>query len=70
MDEKAIEAGLPQYEVKLREWMSQWYDHSVMKGFIQPPFLLDASKAERLEGYFVVGLTPAEGAQAFFGTVH
>jgi hypothetical protein len=26
--------------------------------------------AERLEGYFRVGLTPAEGAEAFFGVAH
>jgi hypothetical protein len=42
----------------------------VLKGFIQPPYLLDESRAERLAGYFNVGLTPAEGALAFFGTVH
>jgi hypothetical protein len=69
MEEYATEV-LPQYVVELREWMSDWYDHAVAVGFIEPPFLLDDSNAERLEGYFVVGLTPAEGAQAFFGVIH
>jgi hypothetical protein len=67
---ETIETALPPYEVELREWISQWYDHAVRKGFIQPPFLLDEARAERLEGYFAVGLTPAEGAQAFFGIAH
>jgi hypothetical protein len=42
----------------------------VLKGFIQPPYLPDECKAERLAGYFNVGLTPAEGALVFFGAVH
>jgi hypothetical protein len=70
MNENAEEVVSPQYEAKLREWLCQWYDHAVAKGLVCPPFLLDDSKAERLEGYFSVGLTPAEGAQAFFGMVH
>jgi hypothetical protein len=70
MDENATEEALPQAVVELRAWMSQWYDHAVAVGFVRPPFVLDDSKAERLEGYFAVGLTPAEGAQAFFGTTH
>jgi hypothetical protein len=54
----------------LHAWMLAWYDHAVSAGFVRPPFLLNDVTAERLEGYFRVGLTPAEGAEAFFGTAH
>ena len=54
----------------LRAWMLAWYDLAVSAGFVRPPFLLNDVTAERLEGYFRVGLTPAEGAEAFFGTAH
>ncbi|MGB8421021.1 hypothetical protein [Paraburkholderia sp.] len=54
----------------LRAWMLAWYDHAVSIGFVRPPFILNDVAAERLEGYFRVGLTPAEGAEAFFGTAH
>ena len=50
--------------------MSRWYDHAVAVGLVCPPWLLDNAKADRLEAYFVAGLTPEEGAQAFFGTIH
>ena len=70
MDEIAPEEGLSQYETNLRQWMSRWYDHAVAEGLVRPPFLLDDAKAERLEGYFAAGLTPSEGAQAFFGRAH
>jgi hypothetical protein len=32
--------------------------------------MLDEATADRLEGFFKAGLTPAEGAMAFFGSVH
>ncbi|MEM5461115.1 hypothetical protein VSR69_40910 [Paraburkholderia phytofirmans] len=70
MDEREPPESLSQYELKLREWISRWCDHAVAEGLVRPPFLLDEPMAERLEGYFFVGLTPAEGAQAFFGSVH
>ncbi|CAB3806351.1 hypothetical protein LMG28614_06376 [Paraburkholderia ultramafica] len=63
-------SGLPQHIIDLRAWISDWYDHAVAAGFVRPPFMLDDATAERLEGYFMVGLTPAEGAAAFFGSVH
>ena len=50
--------------------MSEWYDHAFAIGFIRPPFILDDATALRLEGYFNVGLTPAEGVSAIFGVVH
>jgi hypothetical protein len=54
----------------LRAWLSDWYDHAFATGFIRPPFILDDATALRLEGYFDVGLTPAEGVNAIFGVVH
>jgi hypothetical protein len=62
--------ALPQYVIDLRAWMSDWYDQAFKAGFVRPPFRLDESIAGRLEGYFKAGLTPAEGAIAFFGAVH
>jgi hypothetical protein len=70
MGTKAPDDEASRYERGLREWMSRWYDHAVAEGLVRPPFLLDDAKAERLEGYFIAGLTPSEGAQAFFGTTH
>nr|WP_027194264.1 hypothetical protein [Paraburkholderia sprentiae]APA89644.1 hypothetical protein BJG93_29610 [Paraburkholderia sprentiae WSM5005] len=60
----------PQYVIELRAWISDWYDHAFKVGYVYPPFALDAAIADRLEGYFQAGLTPAEGAIAFFGLVH
>jgi len=62
--------ALPQSVQDLRRWISDWYDHAFKAGFVEPPFSLDEAILERLEGYFRVGLTPAEGAIAFFGFVH
>ncbi|SAL86241.1 hypothetical protein AWB74_07621 [Caballeronia arvi] len=62
--------ALPPYVNDLRAWLDEWYDHACRFGMVQPPFTLDETIADRLEGYFQAGLTPAEGAIAFFGTVH
>jgi hypothetical protein len=62
--------ALPQSVMDLRRWISDWYDHAFKVGFVEPPFRLDEAILERLEGYFRAGLTPAEGAIAFFGFVH
>ncbi|RZF23676.1 hypothetical protein EVC45_43015 [Paraburkholderia sp. UYCP14C] len=62
--------ALPQDAIELRAWLSDWYDHAFNVGYIHPPFTLDEATADRLEGYFKAGLTPAEGAMAFFGSVH
>lgn len=64
------EGALSTHETKLRAWLSEWYDHAFATGFIRPPFILDDATALRLEGYFDVGLTPAEGVKAIFGVVH
>ncbi|MFM0607733.1 hypothetical protein PQR05_24710 [Paraburkholderia sediminicola] len=62
--------GLSRHETELRAWMSGWYDHAVSLGFIRPPFILDDATALRLEGYFNVGLAPADAVSAIFGVVH
>jgi hypothetical protein len=54
----------------LRMWMNVWYDHAVVSGFIRTPFTLNDADAERLEGYFNLGLTPEEGARVFFSKSH
>ncbi|WP_025596718.1 hypothetical protein [Burkholderia sp. WSM2230] len=65
------EWGLVSPEVlALRMWMSVWYDHAVVSGFIRAPFELKDADAERLEGYFSLGLTPQEGAVVFFSKSH
>ncbi|CAM2197191.1 conserved protein of unknown function [Paraburkholderia kururiensis] len=58
------------HEANLRAWLSEWYDYAVSAGFIHPPYELKEAVAERLEGYFNVGLSPHEGATVFFGTLH
>ena len=63
-------SGLPQYVLDLRAWITAWYEHAVLAGFIRPPFTLDEAVASRLEGYFKVGLTPVEGAVVIFGRTH
>lgn len=61
---------LSEYAVELHTWLSDWYDHAYRVGYVHPPFTLDDAIAERLEGYFRAGLTPEEGAVAFFGVMH
>jgi hypothetical protein len=63
-------APISEHEANLRAWMSAWFDHAVAVGFIQPPFVLKDEAAAKLEGYYSVGLTPSEGATAFFGKPH
>jgi hypothetical protein len=60
----------PQYVTDLRAWISDWYDHAFKVGLVRPPFRLSEAIADRLEGYYRAGLTPAEAATAIFGTVH
>jgi hypothetical protein len=54
----------------LKGWISVWYDQAVAARFIQPPFVLDDHTADRLQGYFEVGLTPGDAVHAFFGVMH
>ncbi|CAB3789410.1 hypothetical protein [Pararobbsia alpina] len=54
----------------LEQWTKAWYEQAVQAEFIQPPYHADADGLERLRGYFNVGLSPAEAAQAYFGRKH
>jgi len=63
-------APASEHEANLRAWMSAWFDHAVAVGFVRPPFVLKDEAAAKLEGYYSVGLTPSEGATAFFGKPH
>ncbi|MDB5832389.1 MAG: hypothetical protein JWR14_2219 [Caballeronia sp.] len=55
---------------ELTGWISVWYDQAVAARFISPPFVLDETTADRLQGYFDVGLTPGDAVHAFFGLMH
>ena len=69
MDNKS---GLQRQEdvCELSGWISVWYDQAVAARFISPPFVLDDTTADRLQGYFDVGLTPDDAVHAFFGVMH
>jgi hypothetical protein len=71
-DPMANKSGMSRQEevVDLGGWISVWYDKAVAARFIQPPFVLDDSTADRLQGYFDVGLTPGDAVHAFFGVMH
>ncbi|KQR78381.1 hypothetical protein ASG35_07985 [Burkholderia sp. Leaf177] len=56
--------------VDLKEWISLWYERAVAANFIHPPFRLDDPTAERLQGYFEVGLSPDDAVLAFFCVMH
>ncbi|HTI18562.1 MAG TPA: hypothetical protein VL598_12925 [Trinickia sp.] len=62
--------GIKPEETALRQWLTAWYHFALSDGHIEPDYELDNATAERLEGYFRVGLTPGEGATATFGKVH
>ena len=62
--------GLPEQELQLRQWMLDWYDRALTEGHIYSTYELDTQTAERLEAYFKVGLTPGDGVDALFGTLH
>jgi hypothetical protein len=66
------ESGVPEQAelLDLKGWISIWYDQAVAARFIQPPFVMDDRTADRLQGYFEVGLTPGDAVHAFFGMMH
>ncbi len=61
---------IPAEELALRQWVADWYDRALTDGHIQLTYELDEPMAERLEAYFKVGLTPDDGVDALFGTLH
>jgi hypothetical protein len=58
------------YLLELQSWTAAWYDQVVKAGFVRPPFQADDATVSRLRGYFNVGLSPTEAAQALFGPKH
>jgi hypothetical protein len=58
------------YLRELQSWTVAWYDQVVTAGFVRPPFQPDDATVSRLHGYFNVGLSPTEAAQALFGPKH
>ena len=62
--------GLPRHDLRLRQWINDWYACAISDGFIEAPYELDDATAERLAGYFDFGLTPDEGVGAVFRPLH
>jgi hypothetical protein len=58
------------FQLELQSWTAAWCDQVVKAGFIRPPFQPDDATVSRLHGYFKVGLSPTEAAQALFGPKH
>lgn len=54
----------------LSEWMRDTVDAAVHAELLTPPWRPTAGAHEMLHGYYISGLTPAEAAQAAFGTLH
>jgi hypothetical protein len=57
-------------QLELQNWTAAWYDKVVEAGFMRPPFQPDDATVSRLHGYFNVGLSPTEAAQALFCRKH
>jgi hypothetical protein len=58
------------YLLELQSWTAAWYDQVVEAGFVRPPFQPDDATVRSLHGYFNVGLSPTEAAQALFCQKH
>lgn len=52
------------------EWTLVVFDEAVAAGFVKPPWHPTDGVRAMLHGYYSSGLTPAEAAQAAFGTHH
>jgi hypothetical protein len=58
------------FQLELQNWTAAWCDQVVKAGFIRPPFQSDDATVSRLHGYFNVGMSRTEAAQALFGPKH
>lgn len=54
----------------LTEWTRSAVDAAVYAGFVALPWRPSEHVYGALHGYFLVGLTPAEGAEALFAVRH
>lgn len=59
-----------EYFRELEVWTCAWFDEAVAANLVSPPYHPDATIIERIRGYFHAGLSPAEAADACFGTIH
>lgn len=57
-------------QAALTEWTAVAFDEAVAAGYVVPPWRPTLQAYESMHGYFLAGLTPAEGAQAMFATRH
>jgi hypothetical protein len=55
-------------QAMLSEWVLSAFDAAVHAGYISPPRHPTGDQREMMRGYYVSGLTPAEGAEAMFAT--
>ena len=58
------------FQLELQSWTAAWCDQVVKAGFIRPPFQPDDATVSRLYGYFNVGISPTEAAEALFRPKH
>lgn len=54
----------------MEEWTRSAMDAAVYAGLIQPPWRPGEHVYSALHGYFSLGMTPAQGAEALFATRH
>ncbi len=54
----------------LTEWTTVAFDEAVAAGYIVPPWRPTLQAYEQMHGYYTVGLSPADAAQAMFATRH
>ncbi|MGF6507104.1 hypothetical protein [Paraburkholderia sp. 32] len=59
-----------EYARELEVWTCAWYDEAVAANLVRPSYHPDATIIKRLQGYFHAGLSPAEAADACFGSSH
>lgn len=55
---------------KLTEWTLVAFDEVILAGYVTPPWRPSDAMCDRMAGYYRVGLTPAEAAQAAFSVRH
>lgn len=56
--------------LKLSAWTRAWYDEAIAKNFFGLPYNPTEAMTTLLRCYFHAGLSPAEAAEAYFGTKH
>jgi hypothetical protein len=57
-------------QAMLQEWTRSCLDAAVYAGLVTPPWRPAEHVYSTLHGYFIAGMTPAEGAEALFAVRH